>query len=88
MYVASLDVDLGAGGVEVLVLQLANLATVHGICVAGTKFLHVELHHAATDFLVGGESDLDFAVLELRVFHDVLCGIHDLGHARLVVGTQ
>ena len=88
VHVAALDVDLGAGSVEVLKLQLAYLAAVHGIAEIGPETGDVELDHAAADFFVGREADADLAVLELRMLHDVLHRVHNLGHAGLVVGAQ
>ena len=86
--VAALDVDFGSSGVEVFILQLANFAAVHSVGVFCTEFFHIELHHTATDFLVRGEPNFDLAMLEVGVFHHILCGIHDFGHARFVIGTE
>jgi len=86
--VAALDVQLGGRGVEVLVLEFADGASVHGVGVFGTELSHVEMVYPAADFLVGGEADLDGTVLEFRMFHDVLGGGHDFGHSGLVVGSE
>ena len=83
--VTALDVDFGAGGVEVLKLQFSNFAAVHGVCVLCAEAFNVEFHYAAADFFVRGEPDLDGAVLEFRVLHYVLDGVHDFGHAGFVV---
>ena len=88
MNVAALDADCSACGVEVLILQLADLAAVHGVCILCSEFLNVEFHHAASYLLVRGESYLDVSMLELRMLDYILHGIHDFGDAGLVVSSQ
>ena len=88
VHVSALDVDFCAGGVEVLELQFANLAAVHGVGIIGPEALYVEFNHAAANFFVGGEADFDRPVLELRVLHDVLDGGHDFCDAGFVVGPE
>ena len=86
--VAALDVDPGARGVEVLVLQLALHAAVHGVGEVGAERRDVEVIDAATHLLVGREADADLAVFDLGMRHEVFRGAHDLRHARLVVGPE
>lgn len=88
VHVAALNLDLGACGVEVLVLQFALEAAVHRVGEVGAERLHVEMIHAAAHLLVGREADADLAVLDLGVRHQVLRGRHDLGYAGLVVGAE
>ena len=88
MDVAALDADGSRGGVEVLELQLADLAAVDRIGVVGPEFRHVELHDAPADLLVGREADLDLTVRDIRVLHQVLDRIHDLRDAGLVVSAE
>ena len=61
---------------------------VHGVAEIGGELLDVDLVDAAADFLVGREQDLDGAVLHLRVGDEEMRGVHDLGEAGLVVGTE
>ena len=88
MDVHSLDMDFGGSGIEILVFKFSDLTSVHRVGVVRTEFLHIELHHTATDFLVGSEADLDFAVFELRMLHDILGGVHDFGDSGFVVSSQ
>ena len=82
------DGDLGGGGVEVLVLQLPQLAAVHGVGRGGAEALHVEVVGAAAHLLVGGDGHGDAAVGDLGVGGQILHGGEDLSHAGLVVGAQ
>ena len=88
MDVPALYVDLGRSGVEILEFEFSDLAAVHRICEFSPEFLHIELRDSAADFLVRGKFYLDFPVLEFRVFHDVLHGVHYLGDTGLVIRTE
>ena len=88
VYVSALDVDLCTGSIEILILQLANLAAVHGVGIFCTEFLHVKLVYAASDLLVGSKTNLNLSVFELRMLHNVLHCTHNLCNTRLVIGTQ
>ena len=88
MDVTSLNTDLSGGCVEILELQLTNLTSIHRVGIVGAEFLNIELHDASADLLVGSESDLDLTMLEIRMFHDVLDSIHDLGDPAFVVSSQ
>lgn len=90
---AGVDVDAvdgegHGGGVEVLVLDLAQLSAVHGIGGLGGEFGGVEVVGTLAHLLVGGEADGDGAVGDLRVGQQILAGGDDLRHAGLVVGAQ
>ena len=80
--------DSGACGVEVLELQFADFAAVHGIGIIGPEALDIEFYHASADFFVGGEADFKGSVLEFRVLHDVLDGGHDFCDAGFVIGPE
>ena len=82
------DGDLGGGGVEILILQLAQLAAVHGVGRGGPEALHVEVVGAAAHLLVGGDGHGDAAVGDLGMGGQILHGGEDLGHTGLVVGAQ
>ena len=88
MHAHALDGDLGAGGVEVLVFQVADVATVHGVSPLATKLLHVEVVGAHANFLVGVETHADVAMLNLRMILQVAHGLHYLCDASLVVGAK
>ena len=88
MHVPSLDGDPGRSGVEVLVLEFSDLSAVHRVGEVGSEPSDVELHHAAAYLFVRRESDPDFPVLEFRVLHDVLDGVHYLCDPGLVVSSE
>ena len=66
----ALDGDGGAIGGKGLVLDMARGFAVDRVGELGAEFLQVDLVDAAADFLVGGEQDLDGAVLDLRVLDE------------------
>ena len=88
MYVATLYVHLGAGGIEVLVFQFAYFASVHGIGPFAAELCYIEQMGACAYLLVGVEGDANLPVLNLGVSHQIGHGGDYLGDARLVVGTQ
>ena len=61
---------------------------VHRVGEVGAELFQIDLVDAAADFLVGGEQDLDGAVLDMRIVDQELGRIHDLGEAGLVVGAR
>ena len=67
MDIPSLDMDLGGCRVEVLELQLTDLASVHSVGIISPELPDVKLHHPSSDFLVGSESNLDVTVLIFRI---------------------
>src|SRR5699024_9781192 len=81
------DVHFGGGGVEVLVLDGASGAAVHGVGVLGPETHHVKVVGALSDLLVGGQGHADGAVGNLPGQQPLTQG-HDLGDTRLVVGPQ
>ena len=88
MHVAALHAYLGGSGIEILKLKLAHVAAVHRVGIIGAELLHVELHYAASNLLVGSEPYLNLTMPELRVLNDILHGVHNLGNAGLVVGAK
>ena len=82
------DLDGDAVGGKILALDLAERAAVQRISEGRTELFQVHLVGAATDLLVGGEEDLDRAVLDLRIRQQELRRRHDLGDACLVVGAE
>ena len=88
VYVAALYLHCCSGCVEVLILELSDLAAVHCVCVFRAEFRDVELYDSTSDLLVWSETDLDFAVLELRVLHYILHCVHDFSYSGLVVCSE
>ena len=88
VYVAAGEGNLCHGGVEVLVLQLADGAAVHRVGPVGAEALNVELMGALADFLVRVEGYSDFTVLDFGMLLQVIDGTDDFGDAGLVVGAQ
>ena len=82
------DLNSRGSGVEALVLDLAELASVGGIGFLGTETRNVEVVRAAADLLVGREGDADRPVRELRMRGVVGEEVHDLRDACLVIGAQ
>ena len=60
---ATCGVDLGRGGIEVLILQLALLAAVDGEGEVRPEGGDIEVVHTLADLLVGGEGDAQRPVL-------------------------
>ena len=88
MNIATLNLDDGRGGIEVLVLQLTLITAVHRIGKVSTEGLYIEVIHSATYLLVGREAQANLAVLDFGVRHQILGGGHNLGTAGLVVGAK
>ena len=84
----AVDDNLSSAGVEVFILQLAQLAAVDGVGKVCAKALDVKVVCAAADLLVRGKADLDGAVLDLRMAHQLLGHGHNLRHAGLVVRAE
>ena len=82
------DLHDGARGVEILVLELAELAAVDRVGKFGTELLHIEEIGTATHLLIRGEADGERSVGSVGVLVQVLHERHDLRHARLVVGAE
>ena len=82
------DLYFGRGGVEALVLDLAELAPVDGVGLARAEKLRVEVVGAAADLFVRREGDADGPVRELRMRGVVGEQVHDLRDAGLVIGAE
>jgi len=88
MHAHTLDSHLGCRGVEVLILQVADIAAVHRIGPFATKLLHIEMVCALADLLIGIERHADIAVLDLVMVAQIAHRLHDFGNAGLVIGTE
>ena len=80
--------DLPGGGIEILILKLAEGSAVYGIRDVRAEVRDVEAIRPASDLLIRGEADADVSMLDLRVREEVLRHRHDFCDARLIVGTE
>ena len=76
------------GGIEVLILDLPQLAAVHGVGRPGGELFRIKVIGALAHLLVRGEAHGDGPVRDLRMGQQVFAGGDDLRHAGLVVGSQ
>ena len=88
MHIATLDMDLCRGGVEVLELELPYLAAVHGIGIFGVEAGHVKLDHSPANLFVGSETNAHGAVLKLGMIHNILHRVHDFSNTGFIVGAE
>ena len=86
--VASLECHLGHGGVEILIFQLADGSTVHGVGPVGTKQVDVKLVCALAYLLVWIEGYAYVAVLDFGVLLKILYRRDDFGYAGFVVSSE
>lgn len=84
----SLERDGDLAGVEALPFELADGPAVDGVGERAAERLQVEEGGAVADLLVRAEADAQARVRQLRVRRQARDEPHDLGDARLVVGTQ
>ena len=80
--------DDGLCGIKILILQLADLAPVHGVGAEATEARHVETVGTTPDLLVRREGDAHRAMLHLGVCQKILHRRYDGRHARLIVGPE
>ena len=86
--VAAANDHLGTGRVEVLILQFAHFAAIHGVGPGAAKFLDIEQVGASSNLFVGIEGDANASVLNLGVSHQIGHGCDNLGNAGFVIGTE
>ena len=84
----ALDGDGGAVGGKGLVLDIPSGFTVDGVGEIGAELFQIGLVDAAANLFIGGEEDLDGAMLDVRILNQELRSIHDLGEPGLVIGAQ
>ena len=87
VYIAAVHGDQCGGGIEILIFQLAQSATVHGVGIVGGEFFHIKAICAPSDFFIGSEADAQGGMGSL-LCHQFLCGGENGGDAGLVVSTQ
>ena len=84
----ALEVDVGVGGVEALVVELTESLAVDGIAVRSTEFIQVKQACAVTDLLVGDKRNLECRVCELGVVAQALEQRANLSHTSLIVSGK
>ena len=87
MHTHTFYIYFGAGSVEVLELQLAHVAAIHGVCPFATKLLYIKVVRAHANLLVGIESHADVAVLYLLVIAQIAHSLYYFGDTGFIVGT-
>ena len=88
MYAYSLDMNLGSSGIEVLVFQVAQVATVNGVSPVAPKLLYIEVMGTHTDFLIRIEAHTDVAMLDFLMVAEVAHGLYDFSDTCLVICTE
>ena len=81
-------VRIARGSAERLVLEFADVGAVERISAPGAEALNVEQRRALPDLLIGRERHPKRRSRQLGVSREMRDPDHDLGHARLVVGTE
>ena len=84
----ALEVDVGVGGVEALVVELAESLAVDGVAVSCAEFVQVKQACAVTDLLVGDKRNLERRVRKLGVVAQALEQGADLSHTGLIVSGK
>lgn len=84
----ALEVDVGVGGVEALVVELTKGLAVDGIAVCSTEFVQVKQACTVTDLLVRDKRNLERRMSELRVVAQALEQGTDLSHTGLIVSGK
>ena len=67
VHIHTMYLDLAASGVEVLILQLAYCAAIHGISEVATELLHIKVVGTLTNLFVWRKAHANLTVLNLRV---------------------
>ena len=80
--------DAGNGGIEVLVLQFAEVTAVDGVGPVASEVLHVKIVCSHAYLLVGIEGDAHLTVVHLLMVAQPAYGSHYLRYASLVVSTE
>ena len=80
--------NLSRCSIEVLILQIAYIATIHGVCPLTAELLHIEMVSTLANLLVRVEAYSDLSMLYLLMVAEVAHRLHYLGNAGLVVSTE
>ena len=84
----ALNLDLGRGGVEVLIFQLALVTSVYGVSEVTPEALHVKIVGSAPYLLIRIEGYSDGTMLYLRMVAEIAHRLHYLGYACLIVSSE
>ena len=84
----TLEVDVGVGGVEALVVELSEGLAVDGVAVCCAKFVQIKQACTMTDLLVRDKRNLERRMSELRVVAQALEQGADLSHTGLIVSGK
>lgn len=84
----ALEVDVGVGGVEALVVELSEGLAVDGVAVCCAKFVQIKQACTMTDLLVRDKRNLERRMSELRVVAQALEQGADLSHTGLIVSGK
>jgi len=63
MYAPAPDGHGGGGGIEILILQLADASPVKSVCIIGSERLDIEVVSAPANLFIRSESNPDCAML-------------------------
>ena len=88
MHANALDVNLCTGGIEVLVLQFAQVSAVYCVCPFAAKLLYIKVVCALTNLFVGVKGHANVAVFHLVMVAQPAHGLHNLGNSCLVVCSK
>ena len=84
----ALDIDDGLGGIERLVVELAERLAVDRVAPLRTELLEVEKRCTVSDLLIRHEGNLERRMRKLRMLAETFQKRADLGHACFVVGRE
>ena len=84
----ALEVDVGVGGVEALVVELSEGLAVDGVAVCCAKFVQIKQACTMTDLLVRDKRNLERRMRELGVVAQALEQRADLSHTGLIVSGK
>src|SRR5690606_36524899 len=88
VYTTSLYSHNGFRSVEILKLQLSDLASIHGVGPLGPEFRHIEFMRPSSDLFIRGKTDPDLPVFYFRVLQQIFHGSHDLSYPGLVISAK
>ena len=88
MHANALDVNLCTGGIEVLVLQFAQVSAVYCVCPFAAKILYIKVVCALSNLFVGVKGHANVAVFHLVMVAQPAHGLHNLGNSSLVVCSK
>ena len=88
MYTHTLDADLGSCGIEVLVFQIAEVASVDGISPVAGKFFNIKVVSTHSDFFVRVETYTYISVLDFIMVSEIAHSLYDFSNSCFIVCTK